>query len=107
MRLCAEAVFAGALCVRQCAGRIQEGTSSAGNVRGCNVWKQAFTAVLLSYFVRVWAEGTFAALKREHNLKRIHKRGIIRAEEECLTTFSRTLKKRQAELYQRLDAFYP
>lgn len=33
---------------------------------------------------KVWAEGTFAALKREHNLKRIHKRGIIRAEEECL-----------------------
>lgn len=33
---------------------------------------------------KVWAEGTFAALKREHNLKRIHKIGIIRAEEECL-----------------------
>ena len=33
---------------------------------------------------KIWAEGTFAALKREHNLKRIHKRGIIRAEEECL-----------------------
>ena len=40
-------------------------------------------------------EGTFSllcqqvqlfthSLKREHNLKRIHKRGIIRAEEECL-----------------------
>lgn len=33
---------------------------------------------------KIWAEGTFAALKREHNLKRIYKRGVIRAEEECL-----------------------
>lgn len=33
---------------------------------------------------KIWAEGTFSALKREHNLKRIHKRGIPRAEEECL-----------------------
>ena len=33
---------------------------------------------------KIWAEGTFSVLKREHNLKRIHKRGIIRAEEECL-----------------------
>ena len=29
-------------------------------------------------------EGTFAVLKREHNLKQIHKRGILRAEEESL-----------------------
>ena len=33
---------------------------------------------------KIWAEGTFSALKREHNLKRIRKRGILRAEEECL-----------------------
>lgn len=33
---------------------------------------------------KIRAEGTFAVLKREHNLKRIKKRGIIRAEEECL-----------------------
>ena len=33
---------------------------------------------------KIWAEGTFSVLKREHNLKRIHKRGILRAEEECL-----------------------
>ena len=33
---------------------------------------------------KIWAEGTFSALKREHNLKKIHKRGILRAEEECL-----------------------
>jgi len=33
---------------------------------------------------KIWAEGTFAVLKREHNLKSIRKRGIHRATEECL-----------------------
>ena len=32
----------------------------------------------------IWSEGTFAALKNQHNLKRIKKRGIHRAFEECL-----------------------
>jgi transposase len=32
----------------------------------------------------IWSEGTFAALKDQHNLKRIKKRGIHRATEECL-----------------------
>lgn len=33
---------------------------------------------------KIWAEGTCSVLKREYNLKRIHKRGILRAEEESL-----------------------
>jgi transposase len=32
----------------------------------------------------IWSEGTFAALKNYHNLKRHRKRGIHRATEECL-----------------------
>ena len=32
----------------------------------------------------IWSEGTFAALKREHNLKRARKRGLNRMSEECL-----------------------
>ena len=32
----------------------------------------------------IWAEGTFATLKNNHNLKRHRKRGIHRATEECL-----------------------
>jgi hypothetical protein len=32
----------------------------------------------------IWAEGTFAGLKREHNLIKIKKRGLSRAKEECL-----------------------
>ncbi|MCD7948587.1 MAG: transposase [Oscillospiraceae bacterium] len=33
---------------------------------------------------KIWAEGSFAAMKREHNLSRIRKRGIAAAAEECL-----------------------
>ena len=32
----------------------------------------------------IWAEGTFAALKREHNLAKAAKRGLQRVKEECL-----------------------
>ena len=32
----------------------------------------------------IWSEGTFAALKREHNLKRARKRYLNRMNEECL-----------------------
>lgn len=33
---------------------------------------------------KIWAEGTFAVLKREHKLNRIQKRGLQKATEECL-----------------------
>ncbi|MBD5530469.1 MAG: transposase [Lachnospiraceae bacterium] len=33
---------------------------------------------------QIWAEGTFAVLKREHKLNKIQKRGIQKATEECL-----------------------
>lgn len=33
---------------------------------------------------KIWAEGSFAVMKREHNLARIRKKGILRAGEECL-----------------------
>ena len=32
----------------------------------------------------IWAEGAFAVLKREHNLNRACKRGIVQVNEECL-----------------------
>ena len=35
---------------------------------------------------KIWAEGSFAAMKREHNLSTIHKRGILDATEECLSS---------------------
>ena len=33
---------------------------------------------------KIWTEGTFAVLKREHKLNKIQKRGIQKAAEECL-----------------------
>ena len=33
---------------------------------------------------KIWAEGSFSALKREHCISRIRKRGILAATEECL-----------------------
>ena len=32
---------------------------------------------------KIWVEGSFAAMKREHNLLKIRKRGILAATEEC------------------------
>lgn len=46
---------------------------------------------------KIWAEGTFSALKREHNLERIHKRGILRTEEECLLAAMALNLKRMAK----------
>ena len=33
---------------------------------------------------KIWAEGSFVVMKREHNLIKIRKRGILAATEECL-----------------------
>ena len=33
---------------------------------------------------KIWAEGSFSAMKREHCLSKIRKRGISAAVEECL-----------------------
>ena len=33
---------------------------------------------------KIWAEGSFAVMKREHNLLKIRKRGFFAATEECL-----------------------
>ena len=33
---------------------------------------------------KIWAEGIFSVLKREHCISRIRKRGILAATEECL-----------------------
>ena len=33
---------------------------------------------------KIWAEGSFSVLKREHCISKIRKRGILAATEECL-----------------------
>jgi hypothetical protein len=45
----------------------------------------------------IWSEGTFAALKNWHNLKRHRKRGIHRASEECLLSATALNLKRMVK----------
>lgn len=46
----------------------------------------------------IWAEGAFAVMKREHNLRTIRKRGIQRAKEECLLAAIALNLKRMAKV---------
>ena len=46
---------------------------------------------------KIWAEGSFAAMKREHNLLKIRKRGILTATEECLLSAMALNLKRMAK----------
>ena len=45
----------------------------------------------------IWAEGTFSVLKREHNLRAVHKRGLLRAKEESLLAAIALNLKRMAK----------
>lgn len=47
---------------------------------------------------KIWAEGTFAVLKREHKLNKIQKRGIHKATEECLLSATALNLKRLAKV---------
>lgn len=42
---------------------------------------------------KIWAEGSFSAMKREHGLSKIRKRGISAATEECLPAMALNLKR--------------
>ena len=46
---------------------------------------------------KIWAEGNFVAMKREHNLLKIRKRGILAATEECLMSAMALNLKRMAK----------
>lgn len=46
---------------------------------------------------QIWAEGTFAVLKREHKLNKIQKRSIQKATEECLLSATALNLKRQVK----------
>ena len=54
---------------------------------------------------KIWAEGSFAAMKREHNLLKIRKRGILAANEECLlSAMALNLKRMVRAIF---PAIYP
>jgi transposase len=52
----------------------------------------------------IWAEGTFAVLKREHGLLKIKKRSIHRATEECFLAALALNLKRMVKVMDRLTA---
>ena len=49
----------------------------------------------------IWAEGTFSVLKREHNLMSMKKRGLFRANEECLLSALALNLKRMVRAIER------
>lgn len=55
---------------------------------------------------KIWAEGWFAALKREHCLSKIRKRGILAATEECLlSVMALNLKRMVKAICLKLQLF--
>ena len=52
---------------------------------------------------KIWAEGSFSVLKREHCISRIRKRGILAATEECLLVAMALNLKRMAKCHLSLS----
>ena len=52
---------------------------------------------------KIWAEGSFSVLKREHCISKIRKRGISAAAEECLlTVMALNLKRMVRAIFNKL-----
>jgi len=54
---------------------------------------------------QVWCEGTFAAQKARHNLKRIHRRGLKAAEEHCLLSAIAVNLKRMVKYMGKASSY--
>ena len=52
---------------------------------------------------KIWAEGSFSVLKREHCISKIRKRGILAATEECLLAAMALNLKRMAKCHLSLS----
>ena len=55
---------------------------------------------------KIWAEGSFSVLKREHCISRIRKRGILAATEECLLAAMALNLKRMVNAIFRYPPIY-
>ena len=55
---------------------------------------------------KIWAEGSFSVLKREHCISRIRKRGILAATEECLLAAMALKLKRMVNAIFRYPQIY-
>ena len=55
---------------------------------------------------KIWAEGSFSVLKREHCILRIRKRGILAATEECLlAAMALNLKRMVSAIFRYLQIY--
>ena len=56
---------------------------------------------------KIWAEGSFSVLKREHCISRIRKRGILAATEECLlAAMALNLKRMVSAIFRYPQIYY-
>ena len=56
---------------------------------------------------KIWAEGSFSVLKREHCISKIRKRGILAATEECLlAAMALNLKRMVKAIFFYLQVYY-
>ena len=56
---------------------------------------------------KIWAEGSFSVLKREHCISKIRKRGILAATEECLlAAMALNLKRMVNAIFFCLQIYY-
>lgn len=56
---------------------------------------------------KIWVEGSFSVLKREHCISKMRKRGILAATEECLlAAMAPNLKRMVNALFFYLQVYY-
>ena len=97
--------------VKQCidSGLIDgEAMAADGSYIPANVSRESWIVGTPEYLAmmrlrKIWAEGSFSVLKREHCISRIRKRGILAATEECLLAAMALNLKRMAKCHLSLS----
>ena len=100
--------------VKQCIdGGLIDGEAMAadGSYIPANVSRESWIVGTPEYLAmmrlrKIWAEGSFSVLKREHCISRIRKRGILAATEECLLAAMALNLKRMVNAIFRYSPIY-
>ena len=100
--------------VKQCIdGGLIDGEAMAadGSYIPANVSRKSWIVGTPEYLAmmrlrKIWAEGSFSVLKREHCISRIRKRGILAATEECLLAAMALNLKRMVNAIFRYSPIY-
>ena len=100
--------------VKQCidSGLIDgEAMAADGSYIPANVSRESWIVGTPEYLAmmrlrKIWAEGSFSVLKREHCISRIRKRGILAATEECLLAAMALNLKRMVNAIFRYPQIY-